>query len=94
MTARPTTSLKLDARTKERIDRLAIARQRTAHWLMRRAIEDYVDREEQREQVRQDALAAWDDYQATGQHVTAEEADEWLAKLEAGDDLEPPECHA
>ena len=33
-------------------------------------------------------------YQATGLHITMEEADAWLAKLEAGQDVEPPECHA
>ena len=26
-------------------------------------------------------------------HVTAEEADAWLAKLEAGEDADPPSCH-
>jgi predicted transcriptional regulator len=60
---------------------------------MREAIEQYVDREERREQFRQDALAAWAEYQATGLHVTGEEADAWLARLEAGEDAEPPECH-
>ena len=49
--------------------------------------------EEARERLRQDALAAWADYQATGQHVTAEEADAWLAELEAGKDVDFPECH-
>lgn len=33
------------------------------------------------------------EYQVTGLHVTVEEADAWLAKLEAGQDIEPPECH-
>ena len=60
---------------------------------MREAVEQYVEREEKREQFRQDALAAWTHYQATGLHVTAEEADAWLAKLEAGKDAAPPECH-
>jgi len=50
-------------------------------------------REERRETCKQDALRAWDDYQHTGLHLTAEEADAWLAKLEAGDDAEPPQCH-
>lgn len=68
-------------------------RRRSSHWLMREAIEQYVDREERREQFRQDALAAWAEYQATGLHVTGEEADAWLARLEAGEDAEPPECH-
>jgi predicted transcriptional regulator len=46
-----------------------------------------------REQVRKDALAAWADYQATGLHVTAEEADDWLAQLEAGEDADAPPTH-
>ena len=46
-----------------------------------------------REQFRQDALAAWTHYQATGLHATAEEADAWLAKLDAGKAAAPPKCH-
>lgn len=46
--------------------------------------------EEKREAFRQEALDAWDDYQATGRHLTAAEADGWLAELEAGNDVEPP----
>ncbi|MBI1740706.1 MAG: ribbon-helix-helix protein, CopG family [Candidatus Koribacter versatilis] len=87
-----TTSLKLDIKTKERVQRLASARRRSPHWVMREAIEQYVEREEKREQFRQDALAAWAHYQTTGRHVTAEEADAWLAKLEAGKDAAPPKC--
>jgi predicted transcriptional regulator len=93
MATLPTTSLKLDPETKARLQKLAHARRRSSHWLMREAIEQYVDREERREQFRQDALAAWADYQTTGLHATAEEADAWLARLEAGEDVEPPECH-
>lgn len=85
-------AVKLDADTKERIKRLAEVRKRTPHWLMREAISQYVEREEKRESFRQDAITAWNDYRATGLHVTIEEADAWLAKLAAGDDVEPPEC--
>jgi len=88
-----TTSLKLDTETKERVQRLAAARRRSPHWIMREAIEQYVEREEKREQFRQDALAAWTHYQTTGLHATAEEADAWLAKLEAGKDSRSPKCH-
>jgi len=88
-----TTSLKLDVELKQRVQRLASTRRRTPHWIMREAVEQYVGREEKREQFRQDGLAAWHDYQATGLHVTAEEADAWLARLEAGEDAEAPECH-
>ena len=89
-----TTSLKLDNETKDRVQRLAAARRRSAHWVMREAVEQYVEREEKRQQFHQDALAAWADYQATGLHVTAAEADRWLAKLGAGEEAAPPECHS
>jgi predicted transcriptional regulator len=88
-----TTSLKLDLELKERVQRLALARRRSPHWIMREAVEQYVGREEKREQLRQDALAAWNHYQMTGLHATAEEADAWLAKLEACEDAEAPACH-
>ncbi|MGB7191041.1 MAG: CopG family ribbon-helix-helix protein [Acidobacteriaceae bacterium] len=88
-----TTSLKLDSKMKTRVQRLAAARRRTPHWIMREAVEQYVEREEKREQLRQDALTAWSHYQSTGLHLTAEEADAWLAKLEAGENAPVPECH-
>jgi len=47
----------------------------------------------QLEQRRQDALDAWAEYLATGLHVSDEEADAWLARLEAGDIAEPPVPH-
>ncbi len=60
---------------------------------MREAIEQYLEREEKREEFRQSALTAWEHYQATGLHVTGDEADAWLARLEAGEKAEAPECH-
>jgi predicted transcriptional regulator len=88
-----TTSLKLDSAMKARVHRIAAARRRSPHWVMREAVEQYVEREEKRERFRRDALAAWAEYQTTGLHVTAEEADAWLAKLEAGKHATTPKCH-
>ncbi len=93
MPSQSTTSLKLENDTKERLQHLTESRKRTAHWLMREAIEQYVEREERQENLRKEALAAWEEYQLTGLHITTEEADEWLAKLEAGEDIDPPKCH-
>lgn len=91
--ARPV-AIKIDEDTKARIKRLAEARQRTPHWLMREAINQYVDREEKREAFRQDTLRAWETFRATGQHVTGDQADAWLAQLEQGNDVDPPECRS
>lgn len=68
-------AIKIDENTKARVKRLADARQRTSHWLMREAITQYVDREEKREAFRQDTLKAWKPSVQTGLHVTADEAD-------------------
>jgi len=78
---------------KAQVKRLAGGRHRTAHWLMREAISQYVEREEKREAFRQHTLNAWEAYRKTGLHVTADQADVWLAELEQGNDIEPPECH-
>jgi predicted transcriptional regulator len=89
--ARPV-AIKIDGDTKARVKRLADSRQRSPHWLMREAIMQYVDREEKREAFRQDAFQAWEAFRATGQHVTADQADAWLAQLEQGNDVDPPAC--
>ena len=60
---------------------------------MRDAITLYLDSEEKRERFRQDTLKAWEAYLTTGLHVTTEEADAWLANLEQGSDIDPPEGH-
>lgn len=93
MPSTATTSLKLDREMKERLEKLAASRRRSSHWIMREAVEQYVVREEQKEKLRHDALAAWAHYEQTGLHVTGEEADAWLARLEAGEDAAIPECH-
>ena len=87
-------AIKIDEDIKARVKRLAQARQRTPHWLMREAITQYVDREEKREAFRLDSQLAWEAFRANGLHVSADEADAWMAELEQGNDIEPPECHA
>jgi predicted transcriptional regulator len=86
-------AIKIDEDTRNRVKRLAEARQRSSHWMMLEAIRQYIEREEKREAYRQDGIRAWNEYQATGLHVSLEEADAWLAQLESGNDVEPPECH-
>lgn len=87
-------AIKLDAAIKERVKRLAEARQRSAHWLMREAVSQYVDREEKRESFRQDALHAWEAYHSTGLYVSADAADAWLEQLEQGQDAPLPKPQA
>ena len=87
------TSVKLDPDVKARLQKLATNRQRKPHWLLKEAVEQYVDREEKLQAFRDDAREAWEEYQATGLHATAEEVNAWLLRLAEGNDVEPPECH-
>jgi predicted transcriptional regulator len=87
------TSVKLDDDLKNRIQQLADTQQRSAHWIMRKAIRDYVEREEARERVKQEALASWTAYQETGQHITGQEVNDWLDTWGTDQEAEIPQCH-
>ena len=86
-------SVKLDSDIRDRIEQLAATRRRSAHWLMREAIQQYIEREEKREAFRQDTLKAWEEFQTTGLHATEEEVDTWLASWGTDDELPVPKCH-
>ena len=57
-TLRPV-SVKLDADDLLRLKALAEARQRKPHFLMKEALRQYLDREEQRESFQREALDSW-----------------------------------
>ncbi|MFA5241485.1 MAG: CopG family ribbon-helix-helix protein [Sulfuricella sp.] len=86
-------TIKIDPETKERVKRLADARHRTPHWLMREAIQQYVEREEKREAFQQDAINAWQEYQETGLHVTGDEVIAWLDTWGEENEKPAPLCH-
>lgn len=87
------TSIKIDDELKDRIQHLADLRQRSAHWIMREAIAQYVEREEGRESFKQEALASWTAYQETGRHLTGLEVRSWLNTWGTEAETEPPKCH-
>ncbi len=86
-------SVKLDPDIRDRIKHVAEVRRRSMHWIMREAIEQYVEREERREAFRQDAIRAWEEFQTTGLHVTSDEVDTWLASWGSDNEVQAPECH-
>jgi predicted transcriptional regulator len=87
------TSVKLDDELKKRIQHLADVRHRSAHWIMRESIRDYVEREETRESFKQESLASWTAYRETGQHLTGQEVRDWLNTWGTNKETEVPECH-
>jgi len=77
----------------ERVDQYARQQQQSSEAIFHDAVCEYLDRQDQRRSFRQDAAEAWDDYQRTGLHLTGDEADAWLAKLESGEIVAAPDCH-
>ena len=86
-------SVKLDDALKERVQQLAGLRQRSPHWIMREAIQQYVDREEAQEKFGRAAEAAWVEFQETGLHITGDELFAWLDTWGTENESGPPECH-
>jgi predicted transcriptional regulator len=87
------TSIKIDDELKGRVQHLAALRQRSAHWIMREAITQYVAREEARESFKQEAVASWAAFQETGQHLTGQEVRAWLNTWGSKTETELPPCH-
>lgn len=91
-TTRPV-AIKLDQDMLDRLKRLAGAKGRSTHWMLRQAVSQFVEREEARGAFRAAGLDAWQQYQVTGLHVTHEDADAWLARLQAGEEAALPRGH-
>lgn len=87
------TSIKIDDELKTRVQHLAKVRQRSAHWIMREAIQQYVDREEARESFHREATESWAEYQETGLHITLDELSGWLDTWGTNAETGPPKCH-
>ncbi|MHA6685783.1 CopG family ribbon-helix-helix protein [Mesorhizobium sp. A556] len=86
-------SVKIDDELKGRVQRLAESRKRSAHWIMREAIEQYVGREEAQASFQAEAQAAWKSYRETGLHLTGEEVRDWLGDWGTEKETEAPACH-
>lgn len=86
-------SVKLDAMQQDRLRQLAEQRDRSPHYLMREAIQQYLDREEARESFLREAMASWEHYRETGLHVTGDEFATWLDGWGTDKETAPPEPH-
>lgn len=87
------TSVKIDDDLKSRVQQLAASRRRSAHWIMREAIQQYVEREEARASFQAEALESWKVFRETGLHLKGDEVRNWLSTWGSGDETEVPDCH-
>jgi predicted transcriptional regulator len=86
-------AIKLDDEERARLAALATAKQRSAHFLMRDAIREYLDREESRHRFIAAAEASYEHYKETGMHVTLDEFSEWVNRAVEDVQATPPKCH-
>ena len=88
-----TMTLKLDTSHRDRLKSLAVAKKRSAHYLMKEAIERYLRAEE----AQQVALQSVDDsvanFEATGLHVTLSELKTWATDVKESRNAQLPACH-
>jgi predicted transcriptional regulator len=85
-----TQGIKLDRETRERLKALGAARQRSPDWLMKDAIERYLDQEEVLEREKREDLERWSTFQLTGSAIPHDDAATWLQKLADGEDTACP----
>ncbi len=79
-----TQGIKLDDNTRERLKVLAKKKQHSPHWIMRTAIEIYLEREEQYEKEKAEDNARWEQYLITGKAIEHEKVETWLKDLGQG----------
>ncbi len=76
-----TMGVKLDTDVRERLKALGKAKERTPHFLMKKAIEEYLVKEEVNEREKQEDMARWQRYQDTGEHLNHDEVRTRLTRL-------------
>ena len=79
-----TQAIKLDDETNKRLKTLAQLRNRSAHWLMRDALQRYLAEEERYEHEKAEDLAEYEDYMLTGKAIDNKVVTSWLNELGNG----------
>ncbi|MFZ5467964.1 MAG: toxin-antitoxin system [Myxococcota bacterium] len=76
--------VKLESGVRRRLKALGKAKDRSPHWLIKSAVLEYLDREEQVESEHQEDHKRWEDYLLTGQAFSQERVMTWLEDLRRG----------
>ena len=81
MASTTTTGIKLEPAIKKRLIALGKKRDRSPHWLMKRAIIGYIEQEEMIEQENAICEARWDEYVRTGEYISEQAMNVWFDKV-------------
>lgn len=86
-------TVKLEVSERQSLKALAAAKQRTPHFLMKVAIQRYVQEEEAEQAFIQAAAASLAHYNKTGLHTTLEEVKGWAKAVRKDRKAKLPTCH-
>ena len=78
-----TMGLRLSEETRNRLEALGKVRDRTPHYLMKTAVERFLDAEEALEAERRLVKSRWEKYELTGETIDHAEIEAWANKLDA-----------
>jgi predicted transcriptional regulator len=87
-------TVKLESFDRDRLKSLASSRNRTPHFLMREAIQVYLEKAEAEQRFIDAAKQSLAHYQATSSHITLDEFSAWVKTVKEKPKAEMPECHA
>lgn len=76
-----TTGIKLEQTLRDRLRTLGELKDRSPHWMMKCAIEEYVEREEKAEAERIEDQARWAMYERTGRSCSNDQVSAWLESI-------------
>jgi predicted transcriptional regulator len=85
-------AVKLDQETRDRLIKLAEAKRRSPHWLMKEAVREYVEKEERAEKLRHETLDRWETYKTGGGQASNEAMSAWLDTWGHEGETERPSC--
>ncbi|WPY01283.1 Putative CopG family transcriptional regulator [Candidatus Trichorickettsia mobilis] len=70
-------TVKLESNTKQRLEKLGRAKQRSTHWLLQQAVQQYLEIEEYEERLKQETLDRWQEA-LDGKLISNEKVQAWL----------------
>jgi predicted transcriptional regulator len=86
-------TIKLEESDRERLKTLALAKKRTPHYIMKEAIQQYLEQEEAEQRFIQLAKQELESYRKTGEHITLDEFRAWVQDVKQAPNAPMPECH-
>jgi len=83
------TPVKLDVSLKKRLKAIGDKQDRSIHYLMKKAVEEFVEKEEQADALKQETLSSWEQA-VNGETVSNDEVMAWLDTWGTENETEAP----